>query len=173
MRLPASFPLRLGISFTALAFVILSCAKKEVKQETLATTVERESSSVGSPSQEAEKPLKTVYFDFDSYRLTQDGKALLNENIRWLKENPTVAVRVEGHCDERGSKRYNYDLGKRRAAAVRDFLLKGGIKRSRISVVSHGEDYPADPASHEEAWAKNRRCETVPASRYAQAPNDP
>jgi peptidoglycan-associated lipoprotein len=76
-------------------------------------------------------------------------------------EHPEVNILIEGHCDERGTDEYNLALGEKRALAARDFLVNFGIAKSRISVVSYGEERPVDPRSNEEAWSKNRRDEFV------------
>jgi peptidoglycan-associated lipoprotein len=74
---------------------------------------------------------------------------------------PSVALLVEGHCDERGTEEYNRALGERRALAVREQLAMAGADVSRVVTRSYGEDRPADPGRTEAAYAKNRRGEFV------------
>jgi len=105
----------------------------------------------------AKEPLQDVFFDFDKAVIRDDGKKSLNENIQWLKANPAVQIRVEGHCDERGTNEYNLALGERRAKAVRDYLVAGGIDAKRISTVSYGEERPFVQGHDESAWKGNRR----------------
>ena len=83
----------------------------------------------------------------------------LAENAAVLMDNPSVKIRIEGHCDSRGTEDYNLALGEKRALAARDYLVNFGIAQSRISVISYGEERPLDPAETEKAWAKNRRAE--------------
>jgi peptidoglycan-associated lipoprotein len=80
------------------------------------------------------------------------------KNLAYLKANADVKVYIEGNCDERGTTEYNFALGNRRAQAVQDYYVKGGIAPERIIVASKGEENPADPGHTEEAWAKNRRA---------------
>ncbi len=106
-------------------------------------------------------PLKDVFFDFDKAVLREDAKKTLNENIQWLKANPAVRIVIEGHCDERGTNEYNLALGERRAKAVRDYLVAGGIDAKRISTISYGEERPFVLGHDESAWKFNRRAHFV------------
>ncbi len=105
--------------------------------------------------------LEDIHFEFDKYELTDEAKKILTENARKLMENPHLKILIEGHCDERGTQEYNLALGEKRALAARDFLVRFGIAKSRISVISYGEERPLDPRHNEEAWAKNRRAHFV------------
>lgn len=100
-----------------------------------------------------------VYFAFDRSSLDEIAQATLRRKAEWLNDNSTAYVTVEGHCDERGTAEYNLALGDRRAQSVKNFLVDLGIDATRISTVSYGEERPIDPASNEEAWAKNRRAQ--------------
>jgi peptidoglycan-associated lipoprotein len=82
-----------------------------------------------------------------------------------LLEHPDLTIRIEGHCDERGTVEYNLALGERRAQAVLDYLVAYGIPRDRISVVTYGEERPLDSGHDETAWAKNRRAAFVTSTR--------
>jgi peptidoglycan-associated lipoprotein len=103
--------------------------------------------------------LKTVYFDFDKFNLRPDAKASLDANAALLKEFPDAIIKVEGHCDERGTVEYNLSLGEKRAKAVQDYLSGLGIAANRLSIISYGKEKPVDPGHTEAAWAKNRRAE--------------
>jgi peptidoglycan-associated lipoprotein len=103
--------------------------------------------------------LERIFFDFDQYVLTEQARATLAGNAAYLKANPGAQVRIEGHCDERGSDEYNLALGERRALAAKNYLESLGISASRLSVISYGEEIPLDPAHDESAWSKNRRAE--------------
>lgn len=97
-----------------------------------------------------------VYFDFDQDTIRPDAREVLMQHAARLTKSGASAV-LEGHADERGTREYNMALGERRGKAVRDFLVIQGVDRSKLEVVSYGEERPADPASSELAWAKNRR----------------
>lgn len=111
------------------------------------------------PGMAKESPLTDVFFDFDEAVLSEDAKKSLSDNIRWLKANPRVRIVVEGHCDERGINEYNLALGDRRAKAVRDFLVAGGIDARRISIISYGEERPVCTELNEQCWSQNRRAD--------------
>ena len=74
-----------------------------------------------------------------------------------------MKVRLEGHCDERGTAEYNLALGQKRAEGVKSFLEGLGISSQRMAAVSYGEERPLDPGHNEAAWMKNRRVDIVPA----------
>ncbi len=100
-----------------------------------------------------------IFFDFDKADLKPEARAVLRKKADWLLKHPEFHVRIEGHCDERGTNEYNLALGERRAHAAKMFLMDLGVPEERISTISYGEERPLDPRSNEEAWAKNRRDE--------------
>jgi peptidoglycan-associated lipoprotein len=111
---------------------------------------------------ESEMPgLAPIHFDYDKYNLSGKAISTLSDNAAILMDHPDLAITIQGHCDERGTDEYNLALGEKRALAARDFLTNFGIAKSRISVISYGEEKPIDPGHDEEAWAKNRRDEFV------------
>jgi len=99
-----------------------------------------------------------VYFEFDKYDLTAESRAVLLAHADKLK-GASVAVRLEGHADERGSREYNMALGEKRANAVRDFLVTQGVSGASLETVSFGEEQPAVVGSDDASWAQNRRVE--------------
>ena len=93
-----------------------------------------------------------------SYTIREDARVTLMENARALKERPGIRILIEGHCDDRGSEKYNLALGDQRANAARDFLIGQGIEASRIDTVSYGEERPFCEVQDEECWQLNRRA---------------
>ena len=102
-----------------------------------------------------------VYFDFDKYNVRDDAAPILQAQAEWLKRYPAVQVRIEGNCDERGTREYNLALGARRANAVREFLVSHGVEAARISTVSYGKEKPIDTGTGEEADQHNRNGHTA------------
>ncbi len=102
---------------------------------------------------------ENIFFDFDKFNLKPESRASLAKKAEWLRANPEFSVRIEGHCDERGTNEYNLALGERRANAAWKFLNALGISGDRLSTISYGEERPADPRSNDRAWTKNRRDE--------------
>jgi len=108
------------------------------------------------------RPLKAIFFDFDSFQIREDMRPRLIENARYLLNHPEIKkVELQGNCDERGSSEYNLALGERRALAVKRFLVNLGVDPKRLVTVSFGEERPLDPRHNEEAWALNRRVDFV------------
>ena len=102
-----------------------------------------------------------VFFAYDSYSLAALAQTTLNKQAKWLKANPSVAIAVEGHADERGTREYNLALGDRRASSVKDYLMSQGISSNRISTISYGKERPVKSGSNDTAWAQNRRSVSV------------
>ena len=102
-----------------------------------------------------------VYFDFDKSTLTDSAKKVLDRKIQIMNANPGVGIQIEGNTDERGSAEYNLALGQQRAASVKRYLTQHGIADSRITILSNGEEKPADQGHDESAWSHNRRAEFV------------
>jgi peptidoglycan-associated lipoprotein len=100
-----------------------------------------------------------VNFDFDRYNLTPAAREILGRHANALLEKPAAALRIEGHCDERGTVDYNLALGERRASAVKAFLVQYGIPAESITTVSYGKERPKDLRRNEAGWAINRRAE--------------
>jgi len=105
----------------------------------------------------AEGPMKSIYFDFDSFALNADARATLKTNADWLKANPASTVEIEGHCDERGTTEYNLALGAKRARAAMDYLASLGVNSSRLKTISYGEELTACRETSEACYQRNRR----------------
>ena len=102
-----------------------------------------------------------VLFSVDKYDLSPEARTTVENQVTWLKRYPSASVTIEGHADERGTREYNLALGERRANSVRDYMIALGVPANRIKTVSYGKERPVDPASSEDAWARNRRAVTV------------
>ena len=101
------------------------------------------------------------YFDFDQSQLNPETRAALDAQAAVLR-NQSGPVRLEGHCDERGTPEYNLALGERRAKAIANYLILQGIDRNRIETVSYGEERPAALGQDEDSYQRNRRVELKP-----------
>ena len=100
-----------------------------------------------------------VFFDYDQSDIRADMQDVLNRKAALMRANPNVAMRIDGHADERGTVEYNLALSLRRANAVREYLTGFGIDASRLDVAGYGEERPLETGASEEAWARNRRAE--------------
>jgi peptidoglycan-associated lipoprotein len=100
-----------------------------------------------------------VFFQYDSDEITADAGRKLASKAAVLRANPGVRLRIEGHCDQRGSTEYNLALGQRRAEAVRAYLVNLGIDESRLSTLSYGKERPLVEGEDEDSFARNRRAE--------------
>ena len=102
--------------------------------------------------------IRDAFFAYDSNTLNAEARAALDASARWLRDQPTVRVIIEGHCDERGTEQYNLALGDRRAETAREYLVALGVDPARISTISYGEERPFAAGSDEDAWQQNRRA---------------
>ena len=103
----------------------------------------------------------TVHFALNQYQIEDGDKALLQRQAAWLSKYPQVRVKIEGHCDERGTREYNLALGARRANAVKEYLAGQGVVMGRIDTISYGKERPICTQSDEQCWAQNRRGVTT------------
>ncbi len=102
---------------------------------------------------------RVVYFDFDSYAIKAEYRPVVEGFAKALVGDRKLKIAIEGHTDERGGREYNLALGQKRAEAVAKALVLLGAQESQIEPVSYGEERPAESASGEGAWTKNRRAE--------------
>jgi outer membrane protein OmpA-like peptidoglycan-associated protein len=103
--------------------------------------------------------LGDMHFGFDQSSLTPQGKEILAENVRILKANPDLNILVAGYASASGTEEYNQALSERRATAVRDALIAGGIAPERLTKIGYGQTRPATfepyPADLESKAAKS------------------
>ena len=112
------------------------------------------------PAPKAAAPqFKAVFFDFNKADLRPGDRQNLDDAIRWLKANSEARISLDGYADERGTPPANVSLSERRAKAVRDYLVAGGINDQRISGAGYGETRSFAPGNDEAAWQLNRRVD--------------
>ncbi len=104
---------------------------------------------------------RSVYFDYDSYVVRDDGKAVVASHSDYLNKNKGRKILIQGNTDERGGTEYNLALGQKRAEAVRRSMASLGVAESQMEAVSLGEEKPKAMGSGESAWAENRRADIV------------
>jgi peptidoglycan-associated lipoprotein len=103
--------------------------------------------------------LNVVYFDYDSFTLKPEARAVLERNAAHLQSNKQFKVQLEGHTDDRGGREYNLALGQKRAETVRRALTLLGVSDAQLEAVSFGKEKPAAAGADEATYAKNRRVE--------------
>lgn len=156
-------------------FLIVSCAappKKKVEED---TAIEGQGGGneypvgdeniLGDSDSGKAFGLQTVYFDYDSFLLTESSKAVLASNANIMKEKKSVKIQIEGHCDSRGGIQYNIALGEKRANAVKKYLEDMGVTGDRVTTISYGKERLMDSRETEDAYAKNRRANFVITSK--------
>ncbi|HEX4943060.1 MAG TPA: peptidoglycan-associated lipoprotein Pal [Usitatibacteraceae bacterium] len=106
---------------------------------------------------------RSVYFDFDSNVVKDEFRGLVQSHAKYMVDKRDTRIRIEGNCDERGSREYNLALGQRRAESVKKVMTVLGVQEGRVETVSFGEEKPAAAGHDEASWAQNRRADI----RYA------
>ena len=172
----------------AMATLVAACGSQEVKKD---VPVDDRSATTTQPSQTGQtstttpttqptitaNPLtdpknilskRSVYFEFDSNVVKDEYKGLVQAHAKYMVYKKDSKIRVEGNCDERGSREYNLALGQRRAESVKKVMTVLGVQDGRIETVSFGEEKPAASGHDEAAWAQKnssslaRRSEGTP-----------
>lgn len=98
-----------------------------------------------------------VYFAFNRYNIERQYDEVLSRDADIMKQYPSIHVRIEGNCDDRGTQEYNLALGERRARAAYDYLVGHGVNPGQLEMISYGKENPAVLGTGEAVWAKNRR----------------
>ena len=102
-----------------------------------------------------------INFDFNSDKLRDESKTVLNQIVTVLKTNKDWKMTVEGHTDNIGGDAFNKTLSEKRAIAVKEFLITAGIDASRLTAAGLGLSKPVAPNETEAGRAQNRRVELV------------
>lgn len=105
--------------------------------------------------------LEDVFFGFDTWQISNEGKQTLMLDAEWIKANPGKMLVIEGHCDERGTLAYNLVLGEKRAKAIQRYLVELGVSPNRLAVVSYGKERPFCKEHDETCYQQNRRGHIV------------
>jgi peptidoglycan-associated lipoprotein len=113
---------------------------------------------------EVEIVATSVYFDFDSSELSPETRATLQTFFDLARQRQDKDLRIEGNCDERGTREYNLALGQRRADAAKSYLVNLGLDSSRITAISYGKERPRALGDDEAAWRQNRRDDLMAAT---------
>jgi peptidoglycan-associated lipoprotein len=100
---------------------------------------------------------RSIYFDYDRYDVRDEFRPLVEAHARYLRDNASTKMLIQGNTDERGSREYNLALGQRRSEAIKRMLLLLGAREEQVEAVSLGEEKPKATGSTEDAWAQNRR----------------
>lgn len=111
-----------------------------------------------NPTGEAGQLLVPVYFNTDDHYVRGDAEfSKIKAAAAYLKRSPKLYVAIEGHCDERGTRAYNFSLGSRRSNTIRNMLVELGARPNQIFTISYGKERPVKQGHNESAWQHNRR----------------
>lgn len=103
--------------------------------------------------------IQDYVFETESARIKPEHEPALTAVGEVLVGNPKLRIRLDGHTDDTGTADFNFQLARKRAAAVRDFLAEAGIDAERIEIRGFGPTRPIAPNDTPEGRQLNRRVE--------------
>ena len=109
---------------------------------------------------------RSIYYDYDKFDVKDEYRSLVEAHAKYLRENPSARMLIQGNTDERGSREYNVGLGQRRSDGVKRMLILLGAREDQIESVSLGEEKPQADGTGEAAWSKNRRSDMLYGGEY-------
>jgi peptidoglycan-associated lipoprotein len=109
---------------------------------------------------------RSIYYDLDQFDIKDEYRSLVEAHAKFLRDNPTARVLIQGNTDERGSREYNVGLGQRRSDGVKKMMVLLGARENQIESVSLGEEKPQADGHSEDAWSKNRRSDILYNGEY-------
>jgi peptidoglycan-associated lipoprotein len=109
---------------------------------------------------------RSIFYELDQFDVKDEYRSLVEAHAKYLRENPSARMMIQGNTDERGSREYNVGLGQRRSDGVRKMLILLGARENQIESVSLGEEKPQSDGHDETAWSKNRRSDILYNGEY-------
>ena len=140
---------------TLIVFFLASCSSVSMDRTNDATAIS--ATATGAYSDTGITSNNILYFAYDKSDINSEGRTKIRTLAKLINDN-NLSVRVEGHCDERGTREYNLALGEKRAKTVAELLIINGVASDKIDTVSYGEEKPASQGSNERSWSQNRRA---------------
>ncbi len=103
--------------------------------------------------------VKGINFRRNSADIKATSFPLLKQAVIVFKDYPALRVEISGHTSNEGKREFNMKLSRKRAEAVKDYLVSAGIDEKRIGTVGYGPDKPIADNDTKEGTEKNRRIE--------------
>jgi peptidoglycan-associated lipoprotein len=182
--------LKLFLSAIAAAALIAGCTTTPEGDQTPAPVTDSKPGAVKPGAEAAPKPIarvditgkgqegtdprvkqgalarRSIYYDLDQFDVRDEYRGLVEAHAKYLRENPSARILIQGNTDERGSREYNVGLGQRRSDGVKKMLVLLGARENQIESVSLGEEKPQAEGHSEDAWSKNRRSDILYNGEY-------
>ncbi len=99
-----------------------------------------------------------IYFDFNSSEITMEAQSHLDKAGDQMTTNRTAIMEIAGYCDPSGSASYNMELGNKRAAAAKYYLVDSfGVNLYRMFMVSYGEDKSVAATDGQASYTEQRK----------------
>lgn len=130
----------------------------------VAPTAEQQANPLKDPKNILSK--RSIFYDYDKYDVKDEYRPLLEAHGRYLAQNRSAKMLIQGNCDERGSREYNIALGQKRADGVKKMLQLMGAQESQVESVSLGEEKPRCTEQTEACYSQNRRSDLLYGGEY-------
>jgi peptidoglycan-associated lipoprotein len=169
------------VSLLAIVLAANACSRKKPPTTEITTeTTAADTASMPPPPSEVDRAAEMrrarieearlviaekIFFDFNRSDIKPEYREVLARKADVMNEFPELTIRIEGHCDERGTVEYNLALGERRAKATMNYLVGQGVQANRITIISYGKERPTCTEHSEACWAKNRRSHFLVKAR--------
>lgn len=111
---------------------------------------------------QSKQDFKTIYFEFDKYKITDEQEAHLQADIEYAQKMIGLGkiIVIEGHaCDSAGSAVYNMTLSEKRAKFIANKFTEAGIDKAHIKIAARGQEMPVHKGGNKHQQAVNRRVE--------------
>ena len=148
------------LQVSIIAFMLSACSSLKITDE-IVPSDGVQGITISKKSKATQKILDsaTIYFEYDSSRLSSESIKTLKDIVELMKTDKAMTLSLQGHADERGTREYNLALGQRRSESVSSYLIASGLSNSRMEAISYGEERPLILGADESSWQKNRRVE--------------
>ena len=103
--------------------------------------------------------INNILFASNSFELNEKTKSIIKEFSKFLTENPSITISIQGHTDDQGDINKNIALSQNRATAVKEYLISLGIDSNRLESIGYGSSKPKVPNDTEENRKMNRRTD--------------
>lgn len=155
------------LTSTAALLLVAACGTTPKQEGAAVTDASQQSAPVPGTAEDFNiNAGDRVLFEYNKHNLTPEGQRTLDHQAAWLMTYPGVTTKIEGHCDPRGTEKYNMVLGEKRAHAAKDYLTALGIAADRLSTISYGKSQAQ--GTDEASWAQDRKAISVISIPAAQ-----
>lgn len=137
-------------------------ATSDLAAESVNNSVERERVPALTPDDiEADNDPMKIGFETARWNLSAVALERIKDVVEKMKDDVSITLKIDGHCDERGSDGYNQELSVKRAESVRKELVRLGVPNKRLKAQGYGSKRQLEEGHTEKVYSHNRRAEMI------------